>query len=139
MEQIDIRICLKKRSKNWKNIKYKDIEKQKGLKNKIFLPCHFHLLPRSIQILKRPKCEIAPPGTQIDVRCMQPRFENSPYYAWSIRRDVDQVLQRQTFPCSSYDALLGKGQGSDSAGTCPFTFIRDVMKTACVELVKNTS
>ena len=30
-EKIDIIICLKKRSKNWKNIKNKDIEKQKSL------------------------------------------------------------------------------------------------------------
>ena len=31
MEKIDIRICLKKRSKNLKNIKNEDIKKQKGL------------------------------------------------------------------------------------------------------------
>ena len=37
MEKIDIMICLKKRSKNSKNIKNEDIEKQKSLKivNKI--------------------------------------------------------------------------------------------------------
>ena len=111
----------------------------KESKNNIFLPCRCHLFPWSIQILKRPKCEIAPPETQIDVRCMQPRFENSPYYAWSIWRDVGQVLHRQSFPCNSYYALLTRGQGPDSAETNPFTFIRDAMKTACVELVKNTS
>ena len=33
MEKIDIIICLKKRSKNWKNIKNEDIEKQKSLNN----------------------------------------------------------------------------------------------------------
>ena len=32
MEKIDIIICLKKRSKNWKNIKNEDIEKQKSLR-----------------------------------------------------------------------------------------------------------
>ena len=99
---------------------------------------HSHFFQKIIQILKRRKCEIATPGTQIDLRCMQPRFKNSPYYAWSIRRDVGQVLHRQTFPCSSYDALLARGQGPDSAETNPFTSIRDAMKTACVELVKNT-
>ena len=93
----------------------------------------YPFFPKSIRILKKLKCEIAPPGTQIDVRCMQPRFENSPCCAWSIRRDVSQVLHRQTFPCSTYDALLARGQGPDSAGTCPFTSIRDAMKTACVE------
>ena len=82
---------------------------------------------------KRPKRERTPPVTQIDVRCMQPRFENSPCYARSIRRDVGQVLHRQTFPCSSYDALLTRGQGSNSSGTSPLTSIRDTMKTACVE------
>ena len=37
MGKIDIIICLKKRSKNWKNIKNEDIEKQKSLRimNKI--------------------------------------------------------------------------------------------------------
>ena len=63
---------------------------------------------------------------------MQPRFENSPYYAWSIPRDVGQVLQRQTFPCDSYDALLAKRQGPDSAETNPFNSIRDAINTACV-------
>ena len=87
---------------------------RKCLKNKIFLPCHSHF-PRSIQIPKGPICEIAPPETQIDVRCKQPRFENSPCCARSIRRDVGQVLRRQTFPCSSYDALLARGQSPDSA------------------------
>ena len=82
---------------------------------------------------KRPKRERTPPVTQIDVRCMQPRFENSPCCAWSIRQDVGQVLDRQTFSCSSYDALLARGQGPDSAGTSPFTSIRDAIKTACVE------
>ena len=79
------------------------------------------------------ECEIAPPETQIDVRCMQPRFEISPCCAYSIRRDVSQVLHRQTFSCSSYDALLARVQGPDSARTSPFTYIRDAMKTACVE------
>ena len=110
----------------------------KESKNNIFLPCRCHLFPWSIQILKRPKCEIAPPEAQIDVRCMHPRFEDSPYYAWSIRQDVGQVIHRETFQCSSYDALLVRGHGPDSAGTCPFTSIWDAMKTACVELVKNT-
>ena len=89
----------------------------------MFLPCHSHFFPRSIRIPKRPKCEIAPPGTQIDVRCMQPRFENGPYCSWSIRRDVGQVLHRGTFPCSSYDALLGRGQVPDLSGTSPYTSI----------------
>ena len=31
MEKIDIEICLKKRSKNFKNIKNKDIERKKSL------------------------------------------------------------------------------------------------------------
>ena len=31
MEKIDTEICLKKKSKNYKNIKNKDIEKQKSL------------------------------------------------------------------------------------------------------------
>ena len=37
MEKIDIIICLKKRSKNWKNMKNENIEKQKSLRiiNKI--------------------------------------------------------------------------------------------------------
>ena len=37
MEKIDIITCLKKRSKNWKNIKNEDIEKQRSLRiiNKI--------------------------------------------------------------------------------------------------------
>ena len=88
--------------------------------------------PKSIRILQRPKCEIAPPETQIDVRCIKPRFEDSPCCAWSIRRDLSQVLHRQTFPCS-YNALLARAQGPDSAGTSPFTSIRDAIKTACVE------
>ena len=33
MEKIDIIICLKKKSKNLKNIKNEDIKKQKNLKN----------------------------------------------------------------------------------------------------------
>ena len=82
----------------------------------------YPFFPRRIRILKRPKCEIAPTGTQIDVRCMQSRFENSPCCAWSIRQDVDQVLHRQTFPWSSYDALLARGQDPNSAGTLPFTY-----------------
>ena len=108
------------------------------MQNKKFLKIKFSYLvmavffPKSIRILTRPKCEIAPPETQIDVLCIQPRFENSPYCAWSIRRDVSQVLHRQTFPCS-YNALLARGQGPDSAGTSPFTSIRDAIKTACVE------
>ena len=32
MEKIYIIICLKKRSKNWKNIKNKDVKKQKSLR-----------------------------------------------------------------------------------------------------------
>ena len=32
MAKIDIILCLKKRSKNWKNIKNEDIEKQKSLR-----------------------------------------------------------------------------------------------------------
>ena len=90
-------------------------------------------VPRSVRILIRPKCEIAPPETQIVVRCKQPRFGNSPCYAWFIRRDVDQVSHRQTFPCSSYDALLARGQGPDLTETCPFTSIRNAMKSASVE------
>ena len=82
----------------------------------------------SIQIPKRSKCEIAPPETQIDVHCKQPRFENGPCCARSIRRDVSLVLCRQTFPCSSYNALLARGQGPDSAETSPFTSIRDARK-----------
>ena len=46
MEKIDIIICLKKRSKNWKNIKNRNIEKQKSLRNKIFLPCHNHFFQK---------------------------------------------------------------------------------------------
>ena len=60
-------------------------------------------------------------------------MRDSSYYAWSIRRDVGQVLHRQTFPCSSYDALLARGQGPDSAERNPFTSIRDAINTACVE------
>ena len=139
LEKLDIIICLKKRSKNWKNIKKKRYREAKESKKQNLLTLSYQFFPKSIRILKRPKREIAPPETQIDVRCMQPRFENSPYYAWSIWRDVGQVLHRQSFPCNSYYALLTRGQGPDSAETNPFTFIRDAMKTACVELVKNTS
>ena len=91
------------------------------------------IFSKSIQILKRPKCEIALPGTQIDVCCMQSRFENSPYYASSIRQDVGQVLHRQASPCSSYNALLARRQGPNSAETNPFTSIRDTINTACVQ------
>ena len=88
--------------------------------------------PKSIRILKRLKCEIAPPETHIDVRCMQPRFENNLCCAWFSQGDVRQVLHRQTFPCS-YNALLARGQGPDAARTSPFTSIRDAIKTAGVD------
>ena len=38
----------------------------------------------------------------------------------------------QTFPCGSYDVLLARGQGSNSAGTSQFTSIRDAREMACV-------
>ena len=49
------------------------------MQNKIFLPCHSHFFPKSIRILKRPKCKIAPPGTQVDVHYKQLRFKNGPF------------------------------------------------------------
>ena len=53
---------------------------------------------------KRPKRERTPPVTQIDVRCMQPRFENSPCCARSGLTQTDIPLQQ--LRCTS-----GQGAG----------------------------
>ena len=63
----------------------KNIQITLKMQYKIFLPCRCHFFPKSIGILKRPKCEIAPPGTQAEVRYMRLRSENGPYCDWSIR------------------------------------------------------
>ena len=73
----------------------------------------FGYYPRSIQIPKTPICEIAPPGTLDDVRCKRLRFENGPYYAWSVLRDVGQVLHRQTnVPVKQLRCTSDQGAGS---------------------------
>ena len=52
--------------------------------------------PCSTWILDRPNCEIAPPGTQIDLWYEQLRFEKGPQWAWSIRQDIGQDLHMWT-------------------------------------------
>ena len=94
--------------------KYSDnlkMQNKKCLKNKMFLTCHGHFFSKSIRILRRPKWKKTPPGIQFDARYVQPRFENSPCCAWSIRRDVGQVLHRQTFPCSMLRCTSRQGAG----------------------------
>ena len=79
---------------------------------KIFLPLSQSFFLKNIRILERRKCEIAPPGTQIDVCCKRLRFENGPCCAWSIQRDVGQDLRRWTdVPMRQLRCTSGQGAG----------------------------
>ena len=81
-------IDLTKRRKAFPKTK-KNSKRDSGTPNVANNPC-------STWILDRPNCEIAPPGTQIDVRYEQLRFEKGPQWAWSIRQGLGQNLHMRT-------------------------------------------